>query len=171
MALSRIDKYIEFSKRFRMVGHALVPVIIFFRVVFVVLTIYIGCYFLERKVQIYNLFRISLTAEFIFIFSGLLQLIILIFYKDVSTLNDIQFQPLSLMELLPKSSLEDSSFLIYPLSLLNIFELIHFLILAYLLYPLIRVSFWKSLKIVVTSYGAGLLLWVLFVMFITVNLT
>ncbi|MCG6187377.1 hypothetical protein [Maribellus maritimus] len=79
------------------------------------------------------------------------------------------------MELLNKNTV-DPLFL-YPLSLINIFELGYFLILAWLLVGVINetngerpVKFGKSLQLVTTSYGSGLLLWVVLVMFITLNL-
>ena len=80
------------------------------------------------------------------------------------------------MELL-NSDVVDPIF-IYPLSLLNVFELLYFVVLAWLLVGVINeanqerpVNFGKSLKLVTASYGSGLLLWVVFVMFISLNLT
>ena len=67
---------------------------------------------------------------------------------------------------------------VYPLSLLNVFELGYFLVLAWLLVGVINeaseerpVKFGQSLKLVTALYGSGLLLWVLVVMFITLNLS
>jgi hypothetical protein len=61
---------------------------------------------------------------------------------------------------------------------LNLFELAYFLALAILLVNVINqaneertVNFGKSLQLVTASYGSGLLLWVVFVMFITLNLS
>lgn len=79
-------------------------------------------------------------------------------------------------ELLNTSSI--NPLFIYPLNLLNIFELGYFLVLAWLLVGVIneaneqrQVKFGQSLKLVTASYGSGLLLWVLVVMFITLNLS
>jgi hypothetical protein len=94
----------------------------------------------------------------------------------VNTLEDLQFQPLSTMELLNAKSIDP--LFVYPLSLINVFELGYFLVLAWLLVNVINeaneerpVGFGKSLKLVTASYGSGLLLWVVFVMFITLNLS
>ena len=61
--------------------------------------------------------------------------------------------------------------LVFPLSLLNVFEALYWLALAWLLTGVVEKPIGSTLKTVATSYGSGLLLWVLFVMFLTVNLT
>ncbi|MBN1986332.1 MAG: hypothetical protein JW761_08515 [Prolixibacteraceae bacterium] len=90
-------------------------------------------------------------------------------------MEDLQFQPLSIMELLNEKTVDP--LFVYPLSLLNVFELAYFLVLAWLLVGIINeankehpVKYGKSLQLVTASYGSGLLLWVLVVMFITLNL-
>jgi len=108
-------------------------------------------------------------ADFVFVLAGLTKLAMLIFFKSVNTLEDLQFQPLSLLELFDKSKV--STFLIYPCSLIGVFELLYWLVLAWLLGGVADKPFGSSLKTVASSYGIGLLLWVLFVMFLTVNLS
>jgi hypothetical protein len=114
-------------------------------------------------------------ADFVYVLAGLVKLVYLIFFKEVNTLDDLQFTPFSIMEML-NSKRVDSLF-IYPLSLINIFEVAYFLVLAWLLVDVVNetneerpVKFGQSLKLVTASYGSGLLLWVLVVMFITLNL-
>ena len=67
---------------------------------------------------------------------------------------------------------------IYPLSLLNLFELGYFIALAWMIKELLKeeqpemyFGMGKSLQLVGVSYGSGLLLWVIIVMFITLNLS
>lgn len=107
-------------------------------------------------------------ANFVFVLAGVTKLVILIFFKEVSILDDLQFQPLSLMEIFDKEEVD--ALVIYPLSLVSVFEAFYWLALAWLLAGVIDKPFGNSLKTVASSYGTGLLLWVLFVMFLTVNL-
>jgi len=139
------------------------------RVSFTAICIYIGCFLANIKVEFGKLFKVALLADFVFVLAGIVKLVILIFFRNVSTFNDLQFQPLSLLELLDSTSID--TFLIYPFTLISVFELLYWLALAWLLSGVIEKPFGRSLRKVASSYGTGLLLWVLFVMFLTVNLT
>ncbi|MDP2887892.1 MAG: hypothetical protein Q8P34_02865 [Bacteroidota bacterium] len=144
-------------------------VVILIRVSFTTLCIYIGCFIGNFKVRYRDLFKVALLADFVFVLAGLTKLGILFFFKQVNTLEDLQFQPLSLFELFDKGAVDN--FLIYPYSLISVFELLYWLALARLLSGVVNKPFDSSLKMVASSYGIGLLLWVLFVMFLTVNLS
>lgn len=176
ITFDQIDKMLQISKNYYWLGYVFVPFIILIRVFFTTIFLYIGIFFTNLKINFSKIFKIALLADFVFILSGLAKLVILIFFKEVSTLEDLQFTPLSIMELLDYDAVD--LLFIYPLSLLNIFELLYFLVLAWLLIGIINeaneerpVNFAKSLQLVTASYGSGLLLWVLVVMFITLNIS
>lgn len=176
ITFDQIDKMLQISKNYYWLGYVFVPFIILIRVFFTTIFLYIGIFFTNLKINFSKIFKIALLADFVFILSGLAKLVILIFFKEVSTLEDLQFTPLSIMELLDYDAVDP--LFIYPLSLLNIFELLYFLVLAWLLIGIINeaneerpVNFGKSLQLVTASYGSGLLLWVLVVMFITLNIS
>jgi hypothetical protein len=160
----------------RWIGYAIIPLFVLLRAFYTSVFLYIGIFFTELKVDFGKLFKIALLADFVYVLSAFAKLVILIFFKEVNTLEDLQFQPLSVMELLHVKSIDP--LFVYPLSLLNLFELAYFLALAMLLVNVINqaneertLHFSKSLKLVTASYGSGLLLWVVFVMFITLNLS
>ncbi len=61
---------------------------------------------------------------------------------------------------------------IYPLQVLNLFELAYWFIIAFLLNKEINdTESTKGLQIVVSSYGVSLLIWVVGVMFFTLNMS
>jgi hypothetical protein len=60
---------------------------------------------------------------------------------------------------------------IYPLQLLNVFEMVYWGLLAYWLKRLLNITLTKSMEMVIASYGTGLLLWVVFVTFLSLNAT
>lgn len=172
----RIDEMLEMSERWQWTGYAIIPVVIILRAFHTSLFLYTGLFFAELRAGYGKLFRIALLAEFVYVLAGFAKLVILIFFREVSTLDDLQFQPLSVMELFDKSQVDP--LFIYPLSLLNFFELAYFMTLAWLLTGLIRqadtespAGFGRSLRLVTASYGSGLLLWVILVMFVTLNLS
>ncbi|MCY1722668.1 hypothetical protein OU798_20125 [Prolixibacteraceae bacterium Z1-6] len=174
--IERIETTLSFAKKWQWLGYAILPFVILIRVFYTSIFLFIGVFFTELKIEFEKLFKIALIADFVYVLSGLAKLIILIFFRQVSTLEDLQFQPLSAMELLNSKNIDQ--IFVYPLSLLNVFELGYFAILAWLLFKLLNesdnerpVKFGHSLKLVTVSYGSGLLLWVLTVMFVTLNLS
>jgi len=169
LSINRIEQLIEASKNWQWVGYAFIPIVLFIRISFTSICLYIGCFIANFKVRFKDLFKIAILCDFVFVLSGLAKLIFLIFFKKVYTLEDLQFQPLSLLELFDRSSLD--ALFIYPFSLISVFELLYWLALVWFLSGLIEKPFDISLKTVASSYGTGLLLWILFVMFLTVNLT
>ena len=85
-------------------------------------------------------------------------------------LNDLQaFYPLSLLNLFETQELD--KWLIYPLQLVNLFELVYWLVLAYGVSQVIEMPMQRAFGIVAASYGSGLLVWVVFIMFLTISLS
>ncbi|MGC9352623.1 MAG: hypothetical protein ACP5D9_02230 [Mariniphaga sp.] len=157
-------------------GYAVIPLVILMRIFYTSVFLYIGIFFTELKVEFGKLFKIALLADFVYVLSAFAKLVVLIFFKEVNTLEDLLFQPLSVMELLNAKNIDP--LFVYPLSLINVFELGYFLVLGWLLVSVINeaneerpLNYGKSLKLVTASYGSGLFLWVVFVMFITLNLS
>jgi hypothetical protein len=169
LAVDRITKIIEQSQKWQWIGYLFIPIVLLIRISFTTICLYTGFFLANFKVRFKDLFKVALLADFVFVLAGITKLVILIFFKEVSTLDDLQFQPFSLMELLDRKTVD--ALLLYPLSLIGVFELLYWLALAWLLTGVVEKSFGSSLKSVATSYGSGLFLWVLLVMFLTVNLT
>lgn len=168
LASDRIAKMIESTQNWQWVGYVFLPIVVLIRVCFTAICIYIGCFLANIKVGFIPLFKVALLSDFVFVLAGVIKLVVLIFFKDVSTISDLQFQPLSLMELFDRESVD--TMFIYPFSLVSVFELLYWLVLAGLLSEVINQPFGKSLKTVASSYGIGLMFWVLFVLFLAVNL-
>lgn len=166
--LYRIDEMIEQATKWKWVGYLIVPLVVFLRVTYTTVCVFVGCFLNDIKVKFSELFTIAILADFVFIVSGLLKLIMLIFFKDVNTLGDLQVQPLSILNLFDISILDP--FYKYPLSVLNIFEVLYVLVLVWMVSGLIGRSFLNSFKTIATSYGTGIFLWLLFVMFMNVTL-
>ena len=174
--VERIEKIVESANKYKWLSYAVLPVMVLIRVFYTSIFLFIGIFFTELKADFGKLFKIALLADFVYVLAGLVKLVILIFFREVNTLQDLQFQPLSVMELFNAKTIDP--LFVYPLSLLNVFELGYFLMLAWLLVGVINeaseertLRFGQSLRLVTASYGSGLLLWVLVVMFITLTLS
>jgi hypothetical protein len=79
------------------------------------------------------------------------------------------FYPLSFLSAFPIHTI--SKLWIYPLQVINVFEVFYWFILAYGINKIIVADFNRSLKIVISSYLPALVIWMVFVLFITVTLT
>ena len=169
LAIEKIGIMLESARKWQWLSYVFIPVLVLIRVGYTATCLCIGMFVADLRARFRDLFKVALLADFVFVLAGLVKLVILIFVKEVNTLNDLQFQPLSLMQLFDKGSVD--ALLVYPLNLLNVFELLYWLALAWSLTGVVEKPLGSSLKTVASSYGTGLLLWVLFVMFLTVNLS
>lgn len=165
----RINEMLKQAIKGKWIGYLIIPVVILIRISFTSVCIFLGCFLADLKVKFNELFKIAILADFVFIISGVIKLFFLIFFVRVNTLDDLQVQPLSLLSLLDKDTLD--IFYIYPLSVINVFEALYVLVLVWLISDFIGHSFLKSFKTIATSYGVGLLFWVLFFMFMNITLT
>lgn len=166
----RIAELIEASNEWMWVGYTILPLILLLKFFLIASCLTLGTLLLGSPTSFKNLFRIVILAELVFIIPSIIKIFWFgVFHVDY-TLRDLQFfSPLSVLNLVDRESVEP--WLIYPLQLLNVFELVYWLVLAYGLYDLTRERYSKMLGLVAASYGTGLLLWVVFVVFLTINLS
>ena len=137
--------------------------------------LYIGAFFYSKaKVTLKELFNAVVKAEFVFLGVGVLKIVWFYFFQTNYTLEDLQyFYPLSTLNIVGYKGLE--AWFIYPLQVLNLFELAYWLLLSYFVGKLAFTEKDKGkpmdlgFKIVASSYGSALLLWVVVVMFFTLN--
>jgi hypothetical protein len=176
LGFERVNHLVDFSEKWLWVGYVVIPVVVLLRTFYTALCLFCGLYFFNLTVGFDRIFKIALLADLIFVLSGLAKLVLLIFFKEVTTLHDLQFQPFSVIEFFPEISFD--SMFVYPLSLLNLFELAYFIVLAWLIRDLLRkesstgtIGFGKAFRLTGISYGSGLLLWILAVLFINLNLS
>ena len=100
-----------------------------------------------------------------FLLVGIAKIIWFYFFQTNYTLKDIQyFYPLSALNIVDYKGLEP--WFIYPFQTLNLFELAYWLILAFYIGKATETNMDNGLKIVASSYGSALLLWVITVMFL-----
>ena len=84
-------------------------------------------------------------------------------------LQDIQmFSPLSLANIFDAKTLGLLWF--YPLQTFNVFELLYIFSLGFWVYQFGAKSYEKGLNMVLGSYLPGLFVWIILVMFVTLNL-
>lgn len=175
LAQDRITDLFLLSRKWQWLGYTMIPLIILIRASYTTLWLYTGFYLYDLQVPLGAAIRIAIIADLAFVLSGFVKLLILIFFRQVGTLTDLQFQPFSLPELLDRDTI--AALFTYPLSLINLFELIYLGWLIVLTkrtlefhYPQKVTGIAMPAKLVLLFYGSGLLLWTLLVMFTTLHL-
>jgi hypothetical protein len=115
-------------------------------------------------------FSAAITGEFVFLIPSFIKLLWFGFIKTNYTLQDLQyFSPLSAIGLFNPTELDP--WFVYPIQLLNLFEVLYWVVLAYQLKPVLNEDFSGSLGFVGRTYGVGLVIWVILVMFLTVSIS
>ena len=165
----RLKQYINFQEKWQWIGYAFVPILLLIKTSLIASILYIGTYFFSKyAVAFKQLWAIVVSAEFVFLLVPVFKIIWFYFFQTNYKLEDVQnFYPLSAINIVGYKDLEP--WFIYPFQILNLFELAYWLILAYYIGKVTQSNMDKGLKIVVYSYGPALLLWVVTIMFFTLN--
>jgi hypothetical protein len=170
LTAERIAQILSFRYRFTWLGYLLTPLTLLIRIFLISLIFYTGTILSGLKVEFKSLFRIALQAEFVLLFAFFIKMYWVYFFMPNVSLKTIAFfQPLSIINFF--SIDEIPKWFVYPLQLINLFEISYWLLLAYLLEKVIKRSFWKSFEFVLGTYGVALLIWAVFVIFLTLNFT
>jgi hypothetical protein len=175
---NQINEILNIQKKWQWTTYVIIPIFLFIKTILVSSIIYIGAFFYSKvKVTFKQLWYIVVKSEFVFLLVGFAKIIWFCFFQINFTLEDIQnFYPLSALNIVGYRGLD--AWFIYPLQTLNLFEFIYWFLLSFYIgkitsptksleqnkYP---IDF--GLKIVASSYGSALLLWVVVVMFFTLN--
>lgn len=164
LTIERIDEIISSRSKYQWLAYLFVPAIVLLKITLVAACIYTGVVFNNYEVSFKNIFKVSLLAEIVLILAAIFKLAWLL-YKGVNTLEEIRlFYPLSLLQFMNVHTLP--SYIIYPVQLINIFEIGYWIVLAIGLRKFLHLSFMKSIRMVLMTYGVGLCLWVVIVIFI-----
>lgn len=164
----KIEQLFLFKSRWEWLSYVIIVLSIIVKISIITLGLYTGVILSSLKVKFISLIRIVSQAEFLFLFAASIKLYLIYFFMDNYSLTSIgYFQPLSIINFFESS--ETEPWLVYPLRLVNLFELGYWLLLSYLLMDILEKTFWKSLEFVLSTYVVGLIIWVVFVVFLTLN--
>ncbi len=168
VAMERFEKLWAESQKWAWLGYLFVPILYLVKFTLVSFCIVTGALLANVKIGFKRVFQVVLVAEAVFFLPIILRLLWFTFVQTDYQLVDIQsFMPFSLANLFDVSKLE--IWWVYPFQLANLFEIVYWLLLAYGLHLHTQREYESMLRLVLSSYGSGLLLWVVVVMFLNVN--
>jgi hypothetical protein len=170
LALTQVQAFLDNQYKYQWLAFLILPFIYLLKLSLLALVLLAGAIFWNIKISFIKLFQIALIAEFLFIIPSLVKLVWFLFFDIEYELIDLQtFYPLSLVNLIDVKDVPQWS--LYPLQLVNIFEFAYWWILAYGISLVAKERWSKMLGLVASSYGVGLFVWVVFITFITINLS
>ncbi|MFV0305577.1 MAG: hypothetical protein ACK5IC_08885 [Moheibacter sp.] len=169
-----INNYLESRKKWAWMGYAFVPVLILIRTLVIAFLMQMAIFFMnpeqEDEPKFSQYWSITLFAEWAMLILVALKFIWFAFFQTDYDLTDLQtFNPLSLNDVIDISELD--YWVAYPLNLISFWELLYWIFLVVGIKEFFKFSYWKSFLIVLSSYGIGLIIWVVFVMYLILNAT
>lgn len=170
LTAEQINEVLSFKDKWQWVGYVFVPILLMIKISVTALLIDIGCLFYNEKLPYKQLFRMALLGECIFLAVPIIKLCWFAFFQPNFTLEDVQyFYPLSALNITGYKGI--AVWFIYPLQVLNLFEIAYWFFMAVQLNKAIGSTTGKGVNIMASGYGVGLLLWVVCVMFFTLNIS
>ena len=166
----QIENALNFKEKWQWAGYALIPFFLLIKVFVIAVILDAGMFFFDKEIRYKRIFNIVVQAEFVFLLVIVFKTLWFYFFQQDYTLEDLQYSyPLSALNIVGYKGLQ--TWFIYPFQVLNLFELVYWFILAYLIGKELKIATEKGLTIVASSYGVALLIWVVGVMFFTLNMS
>lgn len=167
LTVEQIEKIFSFQERWKWLNYILLPLLMILKITAISWILGIGCFLYSINLEQKSLFRVVVISEFIFLLPALGKILWFCFVQTDFSLNEVQaFVPLSMQNLIDTSEMPNWS--LYPLQIMNLVEVIYCFLLAYLINN--RTSAIKGMKIVLTTYVPALMIWTIFIMFLSLNM-
>ncbi len=170
LAYDRVETLLAMKHKWLWAGYFVIPLIVLLQVSFVASCLTTGALLGNFEGNFRFFFGIVLRCYPVLMLHGIAILITALLFKDISTISDFQRADyFSAAALINQQDL--TAWYIYPLKVLNVVEICFWLLLSWNLSQYTGRSWLANFKFVASSYGVGLLLWVLFIMFLQLNLS
>jgi hypothetical protein len=162
----------ENMQRFSWLSYVILPVVLLLKFTIISIVIYTGVFFFNKneKVKYKRIFKIIVASEIVFIVVSISKLLWFHFFGGNYDLNDLGFfYPLSLINLFDIS--EVNKVWVYPLQVINIFQIVYIILISYALKNVCNINPSVSDRIVLSAYLPALVIWVVLIMFLTIETT
>jgi hypothetical protein len=170
LTYERSLKLFENMNSLAWISYVFTPIMLLVKFSFVSLLIYIGIVFcnIQDKVSLGSVFKVVIASEIIFVLAGIIKFLWFYLFAGNYDLNDLGFfSPLALINFFKRA--EVSRIWIYPLQTINLFHLVYIISISYGLCKVSEIEKADSEKVVLLSYLPGLVLWIVLIMFLTID--
>jgi hypothetical protein len=148
----------------------IIPIIIFIKCNLIATCLTTGAFIGNYKIDYRKYLGIAVIGEFAFLIPILIKFLWFLLIQINFDYYDLRnFTTFSLYDLLSENGLE--FWYAYPLKLLNVFEILYIIILSFQISNYLSLTFPQSVIFVLSTYVAGLCLWMLFISFIVLSIS
>lgn len=164
LSINRIEELILFNKKNEWLSYIFFPIINIVKYSLLSIVILIGIKLFEIDITFKDCFKIVLMADLIPLVESVTKVLYFYIYPP-SNFNVLQnFNPLGVTGLLNNDMIPQ--YLLYPIQKINLFEAFYWLLLAYGIKTLGNINFNKAIQITSLSYGVGLTIWCILIVFL-----
>ena len=171
LSVGQIEEFLESQQKWQWLTYIILPIIYLIKIFLISATVYIIKIIVGKtfKATFSDISLAIIKADMIFLIPAIIKITWFTF-NPAHSLEEIQyFMPGSVFQLFADQ--EIVPWLIYPLQAFSIWEVGFWLILAFQLKEFFDNDFGRSFQNVMLSYGSGFLVWIVFVVFLTINFT
>jgi hypothetical protein len=168
-----ITSFLDSRHQWAWASYIFIPIFLYITtsLIALIILLVIELYYLNEtrpKVKFKDTWRIVLMAQWSAIVAVFVKVFWFGFYHTQYSLEELQsFSPLSLINLFDRKTVD--VWLTYPIQLVNLFELAYWVLLVIGIKHLLKRTWLKSIEMVFLSYGLALIVWVVVIMFISLN--
>lgn len=168
-SIEQMNYFLNSQIKYEYLGYILIILFNLIKYLSLTLILQMGLYLRGYEVSSEKVFKVVIISDFVFTFPLIIKFVYFYFFSLTYSLEDVQFSsPLSCLSIFSVHSI--SKLWLYPLQLFSLFEVLYWCVLSVGLSKLIKSNFSKAFQIVLTSYFPALVIWIIFIMFLTVTL-
>jgi hypothetical protein len=172
LTYDRAIKLFHEMKQYLWISYALMPILMVLKYSLISIALYIGIvlFNLQTKIPFRSVFKVVVASDIIFVLAAVLKFFWFYLFAGNYDMNDLSFfYPLSLINFFKLG--EVAKCWIYPMQTINLFHLTYFLLISIGLNKTCAIRKADSDKIVLYSYTPALVLWIVLVLFLTIDVT
>ncbi len=164
----KIDELMVNRTKFEWVGYLLMPIFKFMLFVIISAILATGIYLKSYRISFIKILTVVIYSSFVFLIPSLIKTVYFFSLENSFTMDEFQnFHPYSLLYYVNYDRID--IWFYYPIYLVNFFEISFWVALAIGIKIVSKLSFLKSVILILQTYVLSLLLWIVFVMFISIN--
>lgn len=168
LTFEQLENYFDNKTRWGWIKYIFLPFSLLIKTTLLSWILAIGGFLYNVNLPHKKYWEIVLKAEFLFLLPAVIKIGWFLWVAPDYSLEEVQqFVPFSLQSILDTSHIP--IWALYPLQLINVFESCYWFLLISLINQASAQN--RGLSIVLSSYAPALFIWIIFIMFLTLNLS
>ncbi len=163
----RIGQLIDRNHQYQWTSYLVQPLFLLLRCAIFASVLFAGLLLSKQSLSFGKCLKIVIIADGVALIVTLIRTAWFILRPESSPIDFQTFYPLSIIQLMDIHKIP--KYLIYPLQQINLFEVCYWVLLAFGIKTLTGRKWGRSFTVVAATYGISMLIWILAVVFITLQ--